>query len=224
MDKRLISLYYKKTYRKIPSLIAQKVKYNKIAPQEKSASVSNCLDQLQLARVIYKVQHTASNGVPLAAEVKEKDFKIIFLDIGLISARLNLKLTELNIDTVLVNEGALCEQFIGQHLLYLEESYMPPELFYWQRQQKSSNAEVDFIIASGRNVVPIEVKAGKTGTLKSLHVFLKEKHYKFAVRFNTDLPSIGSFSISQTSGEFSLMSLPLYLVERLPELIEKNLE
>ncbi|WP_394698524.1 DUF4143 domain-containing protein [uncultured Desulfobacter sp.] len=80
---------------------------------------------------------------------------------------------------------------IVQHLLYRNPSFQEPELFYWCREKRQASSEVDFVIHKGIRIIPVEVKAGKTGTLKSLHVFLKEKKYPEGVRFNiTKIKSI----------------------------------
>jgi len=63
-------------------------------------------------------------------------------------------------DVQLVNEGAIAEQFIGQHLLELLAESPNRELTYWLREGRSSNAEVDFVMAFEGQIVPIEVKAG----------------------------------------------------------------
>lgn len=76
---------------------------------------------------------------------------------------------------------------------------------------------VDYVISVGGVVVPVEVKAGKTGTLKSLHLFLREKKRDFGLRLNTDMPSLLEAETSVAGGEsrpFRLLSLPLYLVEQ----------
>jgi hypothetical protein len=114
----------------------------------------------------------------------------------------------------LVNDGALAEQFIGQQLLYSGSYYDTPALYYWVREAKSAAAEVDYLLTSGRHVVPVEIKAGTTGTLKSLHQFLKEKQRHFALRFNADLPSLWHDKRKLTDGsliDYELLSLPLYL-------------
>ncbi|MCI5123701.1 MAG: DUF4143 domain-containing protein, partial [Candidatus Electrothrix sp. AR5] len=124
-------------------------------------------------------------------------------------------------DVSLVNAGSLCEQFVGQHLLYARPPYEEPELFYWMREQRQASSEVDYVLSVGSRIFPVEVKAGKTGTLKSLQVFLQKKERSLGIRFNADLPSLheATFSLSKTSGMFRLLSLPLYLVEELPRLI-----
>ena len=125
-------------------------------------------------------------------------------------------------DLSLVNDGAMAEQFIGQHLLYSGVWYETPNLYYWMREAKSAAAEVDYVIASGQQVVPVEIKAGKTGTLKSLHRFLQEKRRSFALRFNGDVPSLMHSSTQmgdKTRLEFDLLSLPLYMVGQARRLV-----
>jgi len=62
--------------------------------------------------------------------------------------------------------------------------------FYWAREKRGSAAEVDYVISQGREIIPVEVKAGKTGTLKSLHLFLREKGRRLAVA-GASLPGVG---------------------------------
>ena len=84
----------------------------------------------------------------------------------------------------------MAEQFIGQHLLYFRGLSDPPELCYWLRQQKSANAEVDYVISRGDLITPVEVKAGKNGTLKSMLQFVYSKNARVSVRFDLNPPSI----------------------------------
>ncbi|MFM8454747.1 MAG: DUF4143 domain-containing protein, partial [Gammaproteobacteria bacterium] len=151
-------------------------------------------------------------------------FKTYFLDIGLISSLLDLNYLSFpeKEDLTFVNAGKIAEQFIAQHLLYIRPYYETPALYYWAREQKSSSAEIDFVIAYRGSVIPIEVKAGASGSLKSLHYFLKEKNLSLGVRFSGHLPSITQESSTLASGkicQYRLLSLPLYLVEELPRLL-----
>ena len=123
----------------------------------------------------------------------------------------------------IIVSGAVAEQFAGQHLLYSGESYADPELYYWNREQRSSSAEVDYLLAHGAQVVPFEIKAGKVGSLKSLHIFAAEKGITRAVRFNTDIPSrcmVSSAVASKQSDPFELISLPLYLIGETNRLLD----
>ncbi len=99
------------------------------------------------------------------------------------------------------------------------------EVTYWLREGRSANAEVDFVVALEGRIVPVEVKAGNRGSLRSLHQFAGEKHASPAVRFDGNLPSVQTVETSVRKGDrtidvnYPLMSLPLYLVERLPALL-----
>jgi hypothetical protein len=125
---------------------------------------------------------------------------------------------------MLVNNGSVTEQFIGQHHLYLREPYMEPELHFWCRERPSSNAEIDYAISIGTKIMGIEVKAGTTGSLKSLNQFMLEKKYPLAVRYNLDCPSICQSSGRMPAGDaysYTLMSLPCYMVEQTVRIINQ---
>ena len=151
------------------------------------------------------------------------------LDIGLINAVCGLDWRNLSqIDEKkIINQGAIAEQFIGQHLQAILADKPNRELTYWLREGKSANAELDFVVGLGGNIIPIEVKSGATGTLKSLHQFMGTKQAPFAVRFDSNLPTDQQVDIvinvnkKRKSVEYRLLSLPLYLVERLDSLVER---
>ena len=128
-------------------------------------------------------------------------------------------------DEQLVNEGAVAEQFVGRHLMALFADSLNRELTYWLREGKANNAEVDFLAAFDGRIVPIEVKAGARGSLRSLHQFAGEKRISLAVRFDASLPSTHTVEATIRKGghsidvKYQLASLPLYLIERLPAVI-----
>jgi predicted AAA+ superfamily ATPase len=205
----------RQAFRKAPLILGRKVKYSEISPDKRSVDVARVLNQLTLARVISKVLRSAANGLPLSAEENDKFFKLLFLDTGLVSTLLNLSYQALQSEDLLqVNSGALAEQWVGQALLHSLDPHEQPYLHYWAREERSSSAEVDYVIAGQGKVIPVEVKAGKSGSLKSMHVFLKEKSSDFAVRFNADRPSLMNASHQLSDGllkEYQLLSLPLYM-------------
>jgi len=180
-----------------------------------------------MARVISKVIHSDCSGLPLQANLNEKIYKMLFLDIGLMNGISGVNWRSLSgLDALsLVNEGAMAEQFIGQHLQNLLFDTPNRELTYWLREGRSNNAEIDYVIALQGAIVPIEVKAGASGTLKSLHHFMAEKKAPLAFRFDANLPTSSKIEadIPTKTGRqavsYPLVSLPLYLVERLPEIV-----
>ena len=151
------------------------------------------------------------------------DFKVIFLDVGLVSALLNLRLDVIYPiqDINLVNAGALSEQVVGQLLASIEPYYVEPSLFYWVREEKNANAEIDYLMQQGNIILPVEVKSGSTGRLKSLHLFVQLKQLSAALRINADLPSQVRVQTKTHQGpvEYQLYSLPFYLLEQLKRLV-----
>lgn len=208
---------------KLPGMVGRKFKYVQVSRDHRAAELADALRHLCMARVACKVHHTSANGVPLAAEVDERRFKCLYMDVGLMCAALHLNVLDLGKqDPTLVNDGAVAEQFIGQHLLYSGPRYETPVLYYWTREARNAAAEVDYLMTPGRQVVPVEIKAGTTGSLKSLHQFLKEKQRDFALRFNADTPSLLRDSKRLPDGtgiDYDLLSLPLYMVGQARRLV-----
>ncbi len=216
-----------RVFQNLPLQVGQKLKYVNLDRNEKSIDLKKNLHLLALARAYTPVFHSSANGVPLRAESNEKMLKPLFLDVGLFTAACGMSYADIvGFDEVkLVNFGAICEQFIGQHLLYLKPFFEEPELFYWCREKRQASSKVDYIQAIGSIIFPVEVKAGKTGTLKSLQIFIKEKSADLGVRFNADLPSLhnANYSLPMSSGTFSLLSLPLYMVEEMPRIVRDSM-
>lgn len=203
-------------FNKVPRILGEKFKYTNINPEQKSTLLKKALDHLHLARVVHVVYHTDANGIPLGSEIKEKHFKTYFVDVGLVSSSVNLNILDFTEeqDFTLVNAGKIAEQFVAQELLQFRELYENPALYYWQREKKSSSAEIDFVIAHKNQVIPVEVKAGKSGTLKSLHYFVKEKNLPLGIRVCNQLPSL------HDEASFRLLTFPFYLIGQLKRLLE----
>ena len=222
-----VRLRLQRVFNYVPRAVGRKTKYTQIDREETARELRAAIDLLAKARVIAPVFHSTCSGVPLHADVDWKTYKLLFLDIGLMNRLCGLDwlaLKELD-DRQLVNEGALAEQFVGQHLLYLEEGLETPRLNYWLREGKSANAEVDYAIARGAWIVPVEVKAGTSGTLRSLHQFALAKGTRLAVRFDLNPPTVHSIrhqvSGTRQSVEMTLLSMPLYLVGQLGRLLDR---
>jgi len=193
---------------------------------ERSSAVRHALDLLCRARLCHRVVATDGAGVPLAAAERSRYFKVLFLDTGIAAAALGLSVqpgASLS-GALLVNEGALAEQVIGQLLRTIEPRFIELRLFCWSREQKGSEAELDYLIQHGSHVVPVEVKAGATGTLKSLHLFMSLRRLATGIRCNADMPSLVRVDAKTTTGEavnYQLMSLPFYLVGQTHRLLDE---
>jgi len=218
----------RRTFNAIPSLIGEKVKYAQIDSTSKSSQVREALDYLNVAKVIHLIYHSHATGLPLRAQIDSKIFKSIFLDIGLLCSALGL--SHLSIiqapDWAWINRGSLAEQFIGQILFHSYRPYQSPELYYWVRERAQSSAQVDYLWQYENQIIPIEVKAGKTGRLKSLHYFIQEKQWPCGVRFNADVPSILDETVKLPNHEefsYRLLSLPFYLSGQLNRVLPEIL-
>lgn len=213
--KRTDHRYLQRLYERIPGLIGDNFKYSKVDGDVKSRDIKAALFMLQNAGITYPVYCTSASGVPLMSFVNEKKFKVLFLDIGLVtrSGKLDAEVL-LKKDLLLANQGMLTEQFVGQELLAYDEPFEESKLYFWTREQPSSTAEVDFVTTVGAHIIPIEVKSGTTGRLKSLRLFMQEKKSSFGVR------------LSQQSIDYSdgIISLPLYMVGEIKRIIEKQIK
>ncbi|MGH8229707.1 MAG: ATP-binding protein [Steroidobacteraceae bacterium] len=207
--------------------VGTKIKYSNVLRDVHSATLRQDIDLLAMARVISKVLHTHASGLPLLADIDETVYKLLFLDVGLMSFICGLRwrsISKLD-DIQLINDGAIAEQFVGQHLRDTLADASGRELTYWLREGRSSNAETDFVVGLEGLIVPVEVKAGARGSLRSLHQFVAEKHAPLAVRFDANPPSRQTVATTvQSAGrsspvEYELISLPLYLVERLADVV-----
>jgi predicted AAA+ superfamily ATPase len=202
----------------IPRQLGQKFMYSHIDRHERSLAFKQALHLLTQARLAHTVLSTDAHGLP---------FKMILLDVGLGMAALGLAWT--HVDTpealTLANAGPVAEQLIGQGLRLQFPPSQDPQLYYWCRQQRGAAAEVDYVIQHGKHIVPIEVKAGATGTLKSLHQLMAERPLALALRFNTDVPSRVRVNVGlrQTQrATYELLSLPLYMVSETQRLLTRS--
>lgn len=213
-----------KLLRFLPKSTGGKFRYSRFDRSLRAESIRSALELLERSRICNLIHHTNAPGLPLETGKVEKTFKTLFLDSGLASHCLKVLLTNLD-DVDLVNTGRIAEQFVGQELRCAEPWYIEPELYYWTREKKSSMAEIDYLVQAGGQMMPIEVKAGKTGTLKSLHLFMYEMKLSRAVRFYTGECSVSKMDVAVRTGDgvknsqYELVSLPLYLVGEMKRIL-----
>ncbi|MFH1386986.1 MAG: AAA family ATPase [bacterium] len=194
-----------------PRLVGQRIKYVNIDQTARSRDLKTALELLTMAGVIKTINYSRSSGLPLGAEANDNKFRLNFLDVGLMQniCGLSAELT-INKDIMQINSGAIAEQFVGQELRAYSDKYQSSQLYFWARDKRGSMAEVDFVVSFGANIIPIEVKAGKTGKLKSMRLFIKEKGAKFGIRISQE----------KLSYYDQVLSLPLYMIDQLPRLAQ----
>ncbi len=218
------SALLRKTLRSAAEQLGNKFVLSRVDDGVLARDSKKALSLLTMARVTSIVQHTAGNGLPLGSETNEKFFKAVLVDTGLVSSQLGLtrmKPEEVK-NMIFSNRGALAEQFAGQQLRYALAATGEPELYYWQRTG-GRQGEIDYLIQSGNRIVPVEVKSGSEGAMKSLHQFMFEKQLKAAVRLDINNFSRSDLSLKTTQGnpvQYTLFSIPVYLAERVFELLD----
>ena len=179
--------YVDLVFNEVPALAGRKFKYNALPGTWKARELAPALELLCKASVVHKVTHASGNGLPLRAESDPRRFKTLLLDVGL-SQRImgaDVRPWLLNPEAHIVNAGGVTEAFVGQELLAYSRPWSKEELHYWHREARSSNAEVDYLVPLDNAVIPVEVKSGATGRLRSMRAFLDEKGERtpYGIRF-----------------------------------------
>jgi predicted AAA+ superfamily ATPase len=195
-----------------PKMVGRKFKYSSVDDTVHTRELKGALELLEKAGVVYRVKQTSGSGLPLEAGASERNFKVLFLDVGLMQNLCGLSGELLAASDILaVHAGAVAEQFVGQELRAHADPYSQPGLYYWAREARTSNAEVDYLVPFGSRIFPLEVKAGKSGALRSLHLFLEENKAPWGIR------------VSQLNrqNDNNLMSIPLYAMHSLLAVLQR---
>lgn len=194
-------------FNSVPEHLGEKFVLSKIDPNVRSYIFKEALDCLRKAGVIHITYHSSGQGVPLAAEKDNRHYKVYFFDIGLAQRLLGLDLQQWIITPLNIKHlGAIAEQFVGQEYIAYTSVKNPGELYYWHREERSSNAEVDFLFLIKGKIVPVEVKSGKKGHLKSLQLFLDtHSHAQHGIKI----------SEQELSKKGNIISVPFYGIELL---------
>jgi predicted AAA+ superfamily ATPase len=201
----------------LPQHFGRKIQYSQIAPEYDARKIKQVLNLLRLAKIIHFCYHTNASGIPLSSQKDPNTFKLYFLDIGLLHYIQGLQWSAIKeySDRSIITKGLSAEQFAAQHLAYYKGEGEEPELFYWLRDKTTGKAELDFVITKDHLITPIEIKSGKSGTLKSLFQFVNEKNTSEAFRFDLKDRSQKLNIIEQKIERLQLHNWPLPLIEYL---------
>lgn len=180
--------YLNLLFEKAIDQIGNKFMYNRVGEYRKR-ELEPAVELLEKAGLLHKIICSSGQGVPLGAQAKLNDFKVIFLDVALTQALLKLDIVPwlLNPEAKFVNSGEIVEAFVGQELLAYSDPIAKESLFYWRKQKASSQAEIDYLVQIHDQVVPIEVKAGTSKRIKSMQIFLDSHPAStYGLRFSSD--------------------------------------
>jgi hypothetical protein len=186
-----------------------------------SNNVSEAITILEKAMLFVLARPTVFPTMPLIPDYR-KSMKLFGLDAGLINFQFGNQIEYLGqkpIGNIL--EGRMAEQITAQELI---SDVLPPfaELNFWTREKSQSQAEVDFVLPFNDLLIPIEVKSGKSGKLRSLHSFINNCPHHWAIRIYSGPLLIHSDKTLQGK-DFQLINIPFYLISRLPAILRRVL-
>jgi predicted AAA+ superfamily ATPase len=197
--------------------VGLRIKYEKFGESSfRSREMSDAFDALEKAMLVNRVYASASKQMPLVSNLKKQP-KLLHLDIGLVNYQAGLR-TELAMmdDVNAAFHGQVGEQIVGQTLMALN-ARRKVNLHYWYREQKGTVSEVDYLMVINDRLIPLEVKSGKTGTLRSLHNFMAESTGDLALRVYSGTMRTEQIALPNEK-KFTLFSVPFYLLFRVHEL------
>jgi predicted AAA+ superfamily ATPase len=181
---RMPALVLSEVFESVMQQAQGKFIYEHAAVETGNARVKQALDLLIMAGLAIPVTHSAANGIPIGAEINPKYRRIIPCDTGIFLHILGIEIAKilLSDDFKTVNQGALAEIHAGLELLKSGGTHARRQLYCWVREKAQSSAQIDYLIQSGSSIIPIEVKSGTQGGMKSLNIFMKEKNIKRGIR------------------------------------------
>jgi len=175
--------------------------------QPNPKQIKEALQLLIFAGLVIPVTHTSANGIPLGAEANPKKQKMLPFDTGIFLRLLHLDIREiiLSREFSVINKGNVAEMFAGLEWIKYHSPYQKTELYYWHREARNSNAEIDYLFTKNDAIIPVEIKAGTKGAMRSMYLFMNEKKLSFGIRMSMEnFSSYGSIEV-----------YPLYAVDRL---------
>ena len=194
-------------------------RYESFAPGYRSQLMKTALAKLEAALLVTRVWPTSSLHAPLATRSRSAP-KLLPLDVGLALHTMGTGyelLRSQSVDRLL--DGRVAEIFAGQQLLAASVPAHEP-LHFWVTESSTGNAEVDYLLLTPWGPLPVEVKAGAAGSLKSLHRFLSLGGHGLGIRLSAAPFADEALRVRMPKGmlHYRLLSVPLYLAESVPAL------
>lgn len=205
--------------RSAATFVDERIKFQNFGNSNyKSREISEAFRSLDDAKVIQIIYPSTSMEAPIVTDFK-KSPRLQFLDTGILNFDLNIQVDLLLIENLSkAYKGAIIPHILTQEIISLNTSNFHKPNF-WVRDKTQSSAEIDLILTYKDLIIPIEIKSGATGSLKSLHQFINQSNHPFAIRLYE-----GEYKIEKTKTPegtpYFLMNLPYYLGTLLNEYIE----
>ncbi|MEX0635484.1 MAG: DUF4143 domain-containing protein, partial [Ferruginibacter sp.] len=184
----------------------------------KSREMGESLRTLEKALLLQLIYPCTSATLPMVPDIK-KSPRLQILDTGLLNYFVGIQKEIIGtVDLNSIYQGTLIEHLIGQEILASQFNALST-LQFWVREKKESTAEVDYLFPYNGFIIPIEVKSGATGTLKSLHSFMDLAPHDMAIRFYAGSLTV-SDAITQNGKKYQILNLPYYLGSQIEKYME----
>jgi hypothetical protein len=182
----------------------------------RSREIGEALRTLERAMLVYLHYPTSTTEPPILPN-KRRSPKLQFLDTGLINYYVGLQEQFFKYEDIgSFYRGILAEHLTGQELLASDPTRQK-KLSFWTREKRQSSAEVDFVVQHGEYVIPVEVKSGAVGSLRSLHEFIDRASHPYAVRVFGGNLSLNLNASTRKGKPYRLLNLPYFLTGKMKE-------
>lgn len=199
--------------------IDQRIKFQNFGNSNyRSREVGEAMRNLDAAKIIQLVYPTTDIEPPIRSNIS-KSPRLQFLDTGIVNYTLGIQAQLLGMEDLSnAFKGAIVPHLVTQEVISLN-SITNSIPHFWVREKKQATSEVDMVYQFGDKVIPIEIKSGATGTLKSLHQFMDRVGHPYAIRMYAGEYKIQN-SVTPGGTPYILMNLPYYLGTQLPKYID----
>lgn len=201
-----------------PYQVEQRIKFQHFGNSNyKSREVGEAFRALDDAKIVQLIYPSTALHIPITPHLK-KSPRIQFLDTGLLNFAKGIRARLIGVkDMSNAYKGAIIQHIVFQEIMSLNRR-VHKKPHFWVREKKTSSAELDLLLEGDQLVIPIEIKSGNQGTLRSLHQFVEQADHPYAIRLYA-----GAFDVQRAqtpAGKpYFLMNLPYYLSAKLPEYI-----
>lgn len=176
----------------------------------KALEIKEALQKLEFAGWVQLNYPTTQTQLPIIPDLKKRP-RLHFLDIGLVNYQLGIHSEYLKIENLhQLSKGKLIQQIVNQELITLDHLNTKKHTF-WVREEKGTTSEVDIVYAYRQNLIPIEIKSGASGTLKSLHEYMDRCNHSLAIRIYAGPLTIDQL-VTRNGKTYHLLNLPYFLI------------
>jgi hypothetical protein len=200
----------------------QRIKFEKFGGSEyRSREMGEAFRSLEKTMLLELIYPVTSVKLPIQPNYR-KSPRLNWVDTGLVNYAAGIQHEVFNAEQISEAwNGVIAEHIAGQEIFASVTDVLSKKHF-WTREERNSTAEVDFIYPFEGLIIPVEVKSGESGKLRSLHLFVDASKHKIAVRIWQGKYQVNNLK-TINGKSFKLINVPFYLISQLEQIIKKNI-